>query len=159
MYPQNKGFEMAQRYDYKGNKAQNTYDKDGRLYISELKDPYGYAYSENEMEKAAMNFLKRQTEAKDKSPFFLYYATQLPHGPVIVDELGEMKDHPEVNQLSREWAAMVMKLDSFVGKLVAYLKQTGQYENTIIFLRPTTVIPCAVIPKEETDLTGRTTLG
>lgn len=133
MYPQNKGFEMARRYDYKGNKAQNTYDKDGRLYISELKDPYGYAYSENEMEKAAMNFLKRQTEAKDKSPFFLYYATQLPHGPVIVDELGEMKDHPEVNQLSREWAAMVMRLDSFVGKLVAYLKQTGQYENTIIF--------------------------
>ena len=124
---------MASRYDYLDNKPHNTYDKNGRLYINELKSPYGYAYSENEMQKAAMSFLKRQRTSKAKSPFFLYYATQLPHGPVIVDNIGEMKEPSDINQLSREWGAMVMKLDNFVGELVSYLKQTGQYDNTIIF--------------------------
>ena len=133
LYPQNKGFDMSKRYDYVGNKPHNTYDEKGVLYISELANPYGYAYSENEMEKAAINFLKRQNNANDKSPFFLYYATQLPHGPVIVDNIGEMAEPKNVNQISREWGAMVIKLDNFVGELVSFLKQTGQYDNTIIF--------------------------
>lgn len=132
-YPQNAGFEMARRYDYKGNKPQNTYDEKGQLYIKELKNPYGYAYSENEMQKAAMKFLDSHKNTDGKNPFFLYYATQLPHGPVIVDNIGEMAQPSDVNQLSREWGAMVIKLDKFVGELVAYLKKTGQYENTIIF--------------------------
>ena len=132
-YPQNAGFEMARRYDYRGNQPQNTYDVTGRLYISELKDPYGYAYSENEMQKAAMKFLNVSIKDGAATPFFLYYATQLPHGPVIVDDIGELAGPAEVNQLSREWGAMVVKLDKFVGELIAFLKVKGLYDNTIIF--------------------------
>lgn len=132
-YPQNKGFDMYRRYDYVGNKAQNTYDKDGKLYIEELADPYGYVYSENEIEKAAFKFLKENNPAKTQKPFFLYYATQLPHGPVIVDNIGIMAEPDSISQISREWAAMVIKLDQFVGDLVLELKESGQYENTIIF--------------------------
>lgn len=132
-YPENMGFEMARRYDYTDNKAQNTYDENGKLYIDELKDPSGFTYSENEIEKAAFRFLDSNSPDKTGKPFFLYYATQLPHGPVIVDDLAEMKNYPEIMQLSREWAAMVLKLDRFVGGLINYLKETGQYENTIIF--------------------------
>jgi arylsulfatase len=36
-------------------------------------------------------------------------------------------------QLSREWGAMVLKLDNFVGNLIEYLKENGEYENTIVF--------------------------
>lgn len=132
-YPENAGFEMYRRYDYAGNKAQNTYDAEGRLYISELADPYGYTYSENEIEKAAFRFLESNDPGKTQKPFFLYYATQLPHGPVIVDEIGELAQPDSINQLSREWAAMVVKLDKFVGKLIVHLKETGQYDNTVIF--------------------------
>lgn len=129
-YPQHKGFDMESRYDYAGNKAHNKYDKEGRLYIPELADPYGYAYSENEVERAAMKFLDSCEGGKD--PFMLYYATQLPHGPVMVDNIGALAQPEEVNQLSREWGAMVVKLDGFVGELISRLKAMGEYENTLI---------------------------
>lgn len=132
-YPENQGFNMDARYGQKAKGPANTYDKNGKLYIKELKDPYGYTYSSNEVEKKAMQYLEKNNSIKTKKPFFLYYATQLPHGPVIADEMGEMMQPDSVSQTVREWAAMVIKLDKFVGKLVAYLKQTGEYENTIIF--------------------------
>jgi len=132
-YPENKGFNMDIRYDKTNNKARNSYDLSGKLFIPELKNPYGYTYSENEIEKAAFKFLDQNKSAKTQKPFFLYYATPLPHGPVIVDNLGEMTTPDSVLQMTREWAAMVIKLDRFVGKLVSYLKETGQYDNTIIF--------------------------
>jgi arylsulfatase len=132
-YPENQGFNMDARYEQKTKGPANTYDKNGKLYINELKDPYGYTYSANEIEKKTMQFLEKNNSTKTDKPFFLYYATTLPHGPVIVDEMGEMMQPDSVSQIVREWAAMVIKLDKFVGKLVAHLKQTGEYENTIIF--------------------------
>lgn len=129
-YPQNSGYDMNSRYDYKGNKAHNHYDSEGRLFVPELADPYGYIYSENEVERAAMKFLESCEDGDD--PFMLYYATQLPHGPVMVDNIGDLAQPTEVNQLSREWGAMVVKLDGFVGELIAKLKAMGEYENTLI---------------------------
>ncbi|MGQ1891336.1 arylsulfatase [Thermophagus sp. OGC60D27] len=132
-FPENKGFDMMRRYDYEDNKPQNTYDANGRLCIDELKDPYGYVYSENKIKEAAFNFLRKNSPDQSGNPFFLYYATQLPHGPVIVDDLAEMNQPDSVLQLSREWGAMVLKLDRFVGELVEELKELGVYENTVIF--------------------------
>ncbi len=132
-YPENQGFEMFRRYDYTDNKAVNTYDENGQLYIEELRNPRRFTYSENEISKAAFRFLETCHSKTRQRPFFLYYATQLPHGPVIVDELGEMNNYPDVMQLSREWAAMVIKLDNFMGELINYLKESGQYDNTLIF--------------------------
>ena len=131
-YPQNKGFDMLRRYNYKGHRGQNSYDAEGFLYIPELKDPKGYAYSDNEIEQAAMRFLDRHLNGSSEQPFLLYYATQLPHGPMIVDQLGEMAQPDSINQLSREWGAMVMRLDRTVGKLIAKLKAGGAYDNTLI---------------------------
>lgn len=132
-YPENHGFNMDIHYDYTNNQSRNLYDKNGRLYIPELKDPYGYTFSENEIEKAAFKFLDNNNPDKTQNPFFLYYATQLPHGPVIIDNLGEMAKPDSVLQMTREWAAMVIKLDQFVGKLVSHLKETGQFDNTVFF--------------------------
>lgn len=132
-YPGNMGFEMSRRYNYTDNRPQNTYDNKGVLRIDELADPYGYNYSENEILKAALQFLEKNNPGKTGRPFFLYYATQLPHGPVIVDSLGDLVEPREVMQLSREWGAMVTKLDRSVGQLVSFLKQTNNWENTIIF--------------------------
>ena len=132
-YPENAGFDMKKRYDYKGNKPVNTYDEDGKLYIEELKDPYGYTYSQDEIEKAALEFLERNDPHKTQQPFFLYYATHLPHGPVIIDDIGDLNQPDSVMQLSREWGAMVKRIDTFVGELIANLKASNNYENTIIF--------------------------
>ena len=124
-YPQNAGFNMLKRY----NGDLNEYGEDGRIIIRELEDPKGGAFSETSIENAAVNFIRGNWE----NPFFLYFATQLPHGPVIVDDFGEMGNLDTIPQPNREWAAMVIRLDKFVGELVAELKDLGVYENTIIF--------------------------
>lgn len=130
-YPDNFGFDMPKRYDQ--TKPSNTYDENGNLYIEELNDPKKFTYSEDAIEEAAFSFLKKNDPVKTNQPFFLYFATQLPHGPVIVPSLGEMQQPDSVYLKTREWAAMVLKLDRFVGNLINYLKETGQYKNTIIF--------------------------
>jgi arylsulfatase len=76
-----------------------------------------------------MEFIREKRE----QPFFLYFATQIPHGPVIIDNFGEMQQRVGIPQPNREWAAMVLRLDRFVGELVEELKDLGIYENTIIF--------------------------
>ncbi len=130
-YPENENFDMPKRYNQRI--IFNTYDEEGRLFIEELDDPYGFTYSDNEINKAAFRFLMENDPKKTGKPFFLYYATQLPHGPVIIPDLGTMQEPDSIFQKTREWAAMVMKLDSFVGELVAYLKEAGEYDNTVIF--------------------------
>ena len=133
-YPQNAGFNMDHRYaisklDPATNPNLNKYDENGDIIIKELADPRGGVFSETEIEKVAMEFVREKRE----QPFFLYFATQIPHGPVIIDNFGEMQDKEGIPQPNREWAAMVLRLDRFVGELVDELKDLGIYENTIIF--------------------------
>ena len=133
-YPANYQFDMQQRYTMNSSKEPkllNEYDENGKLILAELENPSEAVYSQNEIDKAAFRFLNKNE--KTGQPFFLYYATQLPHGPVIIDDLGEMKNNQTLPQRQKEWAAMVKRLDSFIGELVNYLKETNQFKNTIIF--------------------------
>ncbi|MEL7120125.1 MAG: arylsulfatase [Bacteroidota bacterium] len=90
-------------------------------------------------------------EENKSSPFFLYWATPIPHLPLqapqswidyYVDKFGEEEPyyyhqgekgsyypsrHPHAT-----YAAMVSYLDENIGKLVTYLKEEGLYENTLI---------------------------
>ena len=111
-------------------------------------DPASYAdfklndYAPELMHKEAIKFLE---ENKDQ-PFFLYYASPLPHVPLQAPEkwvnyyrakLG--KEEPYTgksyfpNQTPRAtYAAMISYLDEQVGDLVNKLVELGIYENTII---------------------------
>jgi arylsulfatase A-like enzyme len=93
-----------------------------------VKDPAKAKYSEDLFQKEALTFIRKN---KNK-PFFLYYATQLPHGPCITPDLGVHKDKPW-SQKHKEWAAMIEHMDRGVGKMVAQLDESGVLENTIIF--------------------------
>lgn len=133
-YPGNFKFDMQRRYKMNASREDfllNEYDKNGKLILPELDDQSKAVYSQNEIDKAAFRFLNEN--GKGEQPFFLYYATQLPHGPVIIDDLGDMKNNTVLPQRQKEWGAMVKRLDAFVGNLISYLKETGQYENTILF--------------------------
>jgi len=133
-YPGNAKFDMRRRYTMNASKEPkllNEYDKNGKLILSELDDPSKAVYSQTEMDKAAFRFL--ETCQSEDNPFFLYYAPQLPHGPLIIDNLGEMNDNHILPQRQKEWAAMVKRLDSFTGRLMEYLKEKGLYKNTVIF--------------------------
>jgi arylsulfatase A-like enzyme len=129
--PENYGFNMNRQYRHNTDKSgeyDNKYDDNGKLIPYGIKDPSKAKHSEDLFQKDAITFIRKN---KDK-PFFLYYATQLPHGPCITPDLGKYKDKPW-SQKHKEWAAMVEHMDRGVGKMVALLKELKLLENTIIF--------------------------
>lgn len=112
-------------------------------------DPNAYALFEQQdyapqlMLDEALQFI----DSVHQQPFFLYFASPLPHAPLqvpqkyvdyYVEKLGDEK--PYLGQRSyfphryprAAYAAMVSYLDEQVGKLIEKLKETGVYENTLI---------------------------
>ncbi|MGC1633069.1 MAG: arylsulfatase [Gelidibacter sp.] len=88
--------------------------------------------------------------ANKKDPFFVYWASPIPHVPLqapqkwidyYVNKFGdeapyyfkkEVGSYFPTRYPHATYAAMVSYLDENVGKLVAYLKAEGLYENTLI---------------------------
>ncbi len=100
-------------------------------------------YAPERIHQRAISFIK---ESKDE-PFFMYYASPLPHLPlqapkeyvdkyrkIFGDEtpyIGDKGYFP--NQYPRAtYAAMISYLDYQLGDLISTLKEEGIYENTII---------------------------
>lgn len=68
-----------------------------------------------------------------QQPFFMYLAYNAIHTPMhgpdsLEKDFSHMKDKNR-----RSFAAMLKSMDTGIGKLVAELKRTGLYENTLIF--------------------------
>ncbi len=133
-YPANYGFDMARIYEDNRTPAARRnsashYDSEGRLIPPGIADPAAAVYSEDVIEEAAVRFV-RSNRAR---PFFLYFATQLPHGPVITDELGSFRDRSDFPSTAhKEWAAMVQRLDTFAGQLVDLTVDLGMRQRTLI---------------------------
>ncbi len=100
-------------------------------------------YSPDVMHQEMMRFVSD----KHSQPFFLYWATPIPHVPIQApqkwvdyyhEKFGDEK--PYVGQAGyfphryprAGYAAMVSYLDEQVGQLVEKLKELGVYENTLI---------------------------
>jgi len=123
---ENKGFDMAALYAH--TKAdRNRYDAQGNFLAPGVADPARAKNAQTLIHAAALDFIRRNQDR----PFCLYYATQLPHGPVVIPNLGAYKDKhwPLKN---KEWAAMVSWLDQCVGEIVALLREQKLEENTLI---------------------------
>ena len=128
--PQNVGFDMKRAYRHTRDDKAHEYDAEGNFIPHGVKDPTKATYSEDLMAAEALKFIRA---SKDK-PFFLYYATQLPHGPVVSPNLGVYRTREGFPTLRhREWAAMVTHMDRSVGKIVSLLKRLDLDEKTVIF--------------------------
>ena len=135
----------------------HLWDNSTRVELEDNCDavPYGQGtYSQDLIHGKALEFLEQQS-GSDK-PFFLWYPTIIPHAELIVpeDEIiqkyrGRYPETPyhgidqgmpgfrKGGYVSQEYphatfAAMVGRLDKYVGELVAKLKAEGLYENTVI---------------------------
>ena len=123
-----------------------------RTKLDSLADPYrdeSYAkfnqkeYAPKKIHDQALSFIE---ENKD-NPFFMYYASPLPHLPLqapkeYVDRytavfgveepyVGDKGYFPCRNPRAT-YAAMISYLDDQVGEIVSLLKEEGIYENTVI---------------------------
>ena len=104
-------------------------------------------YSADTIHAEAMRFIKQQN---NNQPFFLYLPYTLPHGDVIlphdsvyqyyIKKFNEtpVKDNGKKDKLSFEpyphaaFAAMVSRLDKYVGEVINSINQQGLAENTLI---------------------------
>lgn len=66
-------------------------------------------------------------------PFFLYLAYTAPHTPLQANAKYMSRVPDGGTEFQRVYYAMMLALDDGVGRLVAHLKATGQYDNTVIF--------------------------
>lgn len=128
--PQNIGFDMARAYRHTRDDTAHQYDDAGNFVPQGVKDPQQAVYSENLICDEALEFIREHRA----NPFFMYYATQLPHGPVVSPNLRQYRDLEEFPDLRhREWAAMVTHMDESVGKIVGLLEELEIDGNTVIF--------------------------
>ena len=137
--------------------ADHIWDNENRVELTDNCDdvPYGEGtYIPDLIQEKALAFL--ENSVKEGKPFFMWYPTTIPHAELIVPEddiiKGYRGKYPETphrgcdqgmpgfrkgGYCSQEYphatfAAMVTRLDMYVGQIVDKLKELGVYDNTVI---------------------------
>ena len=105
------------RFDLPGNDGNTKVEGKGAIYAQDL---------------IADETLKWVRAQKDK-PFFLYYSITLPHATTQINDQGIYKDKPWT-EAEKNYAAMVTRLDSDVGRLLTLLKELKLDEKTLVML-------------------------
>jgi arylsulfatase A len=106
-----------QRFDLPGNDGNTKVEGKGAIYAQDL---------------IADETLK-WVRAQKNHPFFLYYSVTLPHGINQINDQGSYQNQPWTEQ-EKNYAAMVSRLDSDVGRLLALLKKLKLDEKTLVIL-------------------------
>ncbi len=118
--PENRGF----RWEH----GDNRFDAEGRFVPGGVEDPSKARHGEEIFLEKALEFIRQPRE----KPFFLYYATPLPHS-MWPNELRELKDKgPPWTINQKKWAGQVTQLDRSLGAIVEAVKAEGIDNNTII---------------------------
>jgi arylsulfatase A len=148
--PQKKGFDEF--YGYNCQTLAHNYYPDHLWHNHEKIDlsvnlKSDSIYSADLIHEQAMNFLKE----KHGKPFFLYLPYTLPHADVVVPHdkvydyyVKKFNEPPVEIKKSKDddshydpyphaaFAAMVARLDRFVGEIMQLLKEKGMEENTLV---------------------------
>lgn len=90
-------------------------------------------YSEHIIMDKLLTFMEEHNPKKTNKPFFIYFPTQLPHGPVSVPKVHpDFKDNCQLNAIEKEYATMVKILDDDVGRIYTKLSDLDMLDNTIV---------------------------
>jgi arylsulfatase A len=86
-------------------------------------------YASDLFAREALHFIDRNRY----QPFFLYFTPTVPHAEFKAPELGiyEKEDWPDD---AKHYAAMVTRFDSYVGRIMDKLQETGLDQNTVVFI-------------------------
>ena len=105
------------RFDLPGNDGNTKVEGKGAIYAQDL---------------LADETLKWVRAQKDK-PFFLYYSITLPHATTQINDQGIYKDKPWSNE-EKNYAAMVTRLDTDIGRIITLLKELNLDEKTLVMV-------------------------
>ncbi len=119
----------GKHYKDKKNNTVWSYEE----YINHGSTEEGKYYPDCKTDKA-LNFIEKNKD----DPFFLYMPYNLVHEPImtrnhwLVEKYKKKKD-PTGLQGNPTYGAMITSMDWKIGRLIDKLKETGVYDNTIIF--------------------------
>lgn len=85
-------------------------------------------YASDLFAREALHFIDRHRY----EPFFLYFTPTVPHAQFDAPELGPYAGQPWPEP-AKHYAAMVTRMDSYVGRIMARLQETGLAGNTLVF--------------------------
>jgi arylsulfatase A-like enzyme len=89
----------------------------------------GAIYAQDLIADETLKFI-RENKAR---PFFLYYSVTLPHGTFQINDQGIYKDK-QWSEQEKNYAAMVTRLDTDVGRLLALLRELKLDEKTLVMM-------------------------
>ncbi len=130
-YPTARGFDhftgmRGGSHGYFLNRVRNAIERDGEP-VAEFSSAYATDYFTDE----AIRYIA-DSSLTPGGPWFLYLAYNAPHTPMQATD-DDLAHYQHVrNEKRRTYCAMVHALDRGVGRIVEHLKQTGQYDNTLI---------------------------
>lgn len=126
-------FENGEMFEIEGNTnvhcAAGARGNSPEAIASRLDRTGKAVYSQDLFDEKILEFIRTN---KDQ-PFFLYHPSQLPHGPISIPEV-----HPSVvdidglNHYEKEYASMVLRLDTTVGLILDELEELGLADDTLI---------------------------
>ncbi|TXD76591.1 arylsulfatase [Algoriphagus ratkowskyi] len=126
-------FENGKILRYEGNTLVNA----GKSIEPETEESYQErwdrtgkeTYSQDIFMEGILDFINSNRD----NPFFIYFPTQLPHGPVSIPEIhADFVANDQLTSIEKEYASMVKMLDDNVGQIVRKLKELNLDENTIV---------------------------
>ncbi len=145
-HPNNRGFDnfygfLGGGHEYFPEKYQQAYQqllKEGNRNIRDYLHPLernGKPVNETEYLTDAFSreaVLDIKTALKKQQPFFIYLAYNAPHVPLQAKD-EDLQKFPDISDKDRRtYAAMVYAVDRGVGRIVKTLKETKQFDNTLI---------------------------
>lgn len=90
-------------------------------------------YSENIIMEKLLGFIDDHNPQETGKPFFIFFPTQLPHGPVAIPKVHpDFINHPDLTEIEKEYASMVKMLDDDVGCIMQKLEELNIANNTIV---------------------------
>ncbi|MCL5281114.1 MAG: arylsulfatase [Planctomycetes bacterium] len=89
----------------------------------------GKTYAQNLIANETLDWVRKHKDA----PFFLFYSVTLPHGRFEIDDVGQYAG-TDWTPVQKNYAAMVSRLDSDIGRLLDLLKELRIDDNTIVFV-------------------------
>ena len=113
------------KYLYNDDKPFELPGNDGNTNVSGK----GAIYAQDLIADETLKWLRAQ---KDKS-FFLYYSITLPHAATQINDQGIYKDKPWSEE-EKNYAAMVTRLDTDIGRVVALLKELNLDDKTLVMV-------------------------
>ncbi|WP_111708493.1 sulfatase family protein [Lutibacter citreus] len=136
-WPNNRGFDdwfgfSGGSRNYWGKSWEENFSNWHRIMRDGKPEPReNLSYLTDDFTDAAVEYINEYS--KNDKPFFMYLAYNAPHAPIqATSEYLKLTDHIEDGKRAA-YGAMVAGMDVGIGKVIEKLKQSGEYENTLIF--------------------------